>query len=349
MRHPHSLILNASALLALVIVITTGACASAAQPVTYTVMPSALVPVDGEHYKAKDFARVFCSTLPHLKDKDGHAWGDCGKYLETAEAAQAQPAIGTPYRFLLVADIGGECLKDVRAFSTSIAHLKDAHHVDVEAFAVAPFGSSAENGASIAKHVEEGWAADQTRRYVLLGYGKGATDLLDALRLINAPKTKVAALVTIAGTIGGVWLPGDLSALLQTSQPWISPGCPGNVPDGVLSLGRELRQHSLRENTPAVPGYSIVAASTLDETSSVLRPTWKQLSVHSKEQDGQLVAWEAVLPGGKYLGAAHADHWAIALPFEQSPKPPKGVDRNHFPRDALLEAIVRFVTADLGQ
>jgi hypothetical protein len=36
------------------------------------------------------------------------------------------------------------------------------------------------------------------------------------------------------------------------------------------------------------------------------------------------------------------------MPFEESPQPPKSVDRNHFPRDALLEAIVRFVTADLG-
>jgi hypothetical protein len=127
----------------------------------------------------------------------------------------------------------------------------------------------------------------------------------------------------------------------------MAPECPGNVQDGILSLTRELRQRFLRENPLPVPGYSIVAASALDETSSVLRPIWKRLSIYAKEQDSQMVAWEAVLPGGKYLGAARADHWAIALPFEESSLPPKLVDHNHFPRDALLEAIVRFVSADL--
>jgi hypothetical protein len=97
----------------------------------------------------------------------------------------------------------------------------------------------------------------------------------------------------------------------------------------------------------SVPGYSIVGETSLDETSSVLRPTWKRLSIYTNDQDGELVAWESVLPGAKYLGAARADHWAIALPFDGSAQPAKGIDRNRFPRDALLEAIVRYVTEDL--
>ena len=125
-----------------------GACAPAIGPVTYSIMPAALTPVDAEHNKAKDFARVFCSTLAHLKDKDGRPWGDCGRYLEATEAPQAQAALTTRYRFMVVPGFGGECLRDVRAFSTSIAHLKDAHKIDVEYFAVAPFGSSEENGKS---------------------------------------------------------------------------------------------------------------------------------------------------------------------------------------------------------
>jgi len=342
-------ILNSRFLILIVAALCAACATSAPPPVTYSVMPAALTPVDGEHNKAKDFARVFCSTLPHLRDKDGHSWGDCAKYLEMSEASEAQPPIAAPFRFLFVAGFGGDCLKDVRAFSTSIAHLTEAHHVDVEYFAVAPFGSSPENGTSIAKHINEGWAADTTRRYVLLGYSKGAADLLEAVRVLDAPKTKVAAVVTVAGTVGGSWVPDDLRLLMQASQPWMGPGCPGNVQDGALSLTRELRQRFLRENPLPVPGYSIVGASTAAETSSVLRSSWKRLTVHAKEQDGQMVAWEAVLPGAKYLGAARADHWAIALPFEESPTPPKAVVRNHFPRDALLEAIVRFVAGDLAK
>jgi len=318
-------------------------------PITYTVMPAALTPVDAEHNKTREFARVFCSTLSHLKDPGGKPWGTCDKYLETTEAGgQVPAALTTPYRFMLVPGFGSECLKDVKAFSTSIAHLKDAHQVSVEYFAVAPFGPSEENGKSIAKHVDEGWAADKTRKYVLVGYSKGTADLVEALHTLDAPKDKIAAIVTVAGVVGGSWLPDDFRALMQASQPWIAPGCPGNVSDGLHSLMREVRQASLRGTPMPVPGYSVVGISTFQDTSSLLRPTWKRLSVYAREQDGQVIGWEAVLPGAKYLGAARADHWAIALPFEESPHPHKSIDHNRFPRDALLEAIVRFVTSDLG-
>src|ERR1019366_596981 len=107
-------------------------------------------------------------------------------------------------------------------------------------------------------------------------------------------------------------------------HPWVAPSCPGNVKDGMASVTRDVRQSVLRASPLQVPGYSIVASSALADTSAVLRPMWKRLSVYAKEQDGELVAWESVLPGGKYLGAARADHWAVALPFEEAPQPSKG-------------------------
>jgi hypothetical protein len=323
------------------------ACVATAPPVTYSVMPTSLTPIEADHNKAKEFGRVFCSTLTHLKDPDGHAWGDCAKYIDIAEPPQPQPALITPYRFLLVGGFGGECLKDVRAFGPSIAHVKDAHGIAVEYFAVAPYAPSEENGKSIAKHLDEGWSGDHVHRYVLVGYDKGAADLLEALRVLDRAPTKVAAVVTIAGLVGGVWLPEDLRALMQPGRPWVAASCPGNVQDAMASVAREVRQSVLRASPLQVPGYSIVAASALADTSSALRAMWKRLSVYAKEQDGEVVAWEGVLPGGKYLGTARADHWAVALPFDEAPQPLKAIDRNRFPRDALFEAIVRFVSADL--
>lgn len=310
-------------------------------------MPAALVPVDAEHNKSKEFARVFCAVLSHSRDKSRRSWGDCGKYLATVDTPQPLPAIAARYHWLLAPDFGDGCLKDVHAFSTSIAHLTEAHQVAVESFALAPFGSSEKNGASLARHVDEAWAGDKSRPFVIIGYGKGAADILEALRVLEEPKAEVAAIVTIAGLVGGTWVSEDIRTLMQPGQPWIAPDCPGNIQDGLHSLLREVRQGFLRENPPPVPGYSVVAASSFDETSSLFRPSWKRLSVHAKEQDGQIVAWESVLPGAKYLGAARADHWGIGLPFEETERLPKGLDRNHFPRDALLEALLRFVSADL--
>ena len=333
------------------------ACAAAVPPVTYTVMPSALTPVDGDHNKARDFGRAFCGALTHFKNPEGHSWGDCSKYIEIAEPPQAQAplTLTTPYRFMLVGGFGGGCLKDVRTFGPSIAHLKDAHQIAVESFAVAPYASSEENGKSIAKHIDEGFVADKTHRYVLIGYDKGAADLLEALRVLEAAPSKVAGIVTIAGIVGGVWLPDDVRALMQTEHAWLDPGCPGNVPDGMASLAREVRHSVLRSSPLQVPGYSLVASSALGETSSALQPMWKRLSVYAREQDGELVAWEGVLPGGTYLGSMRADHWAIALPFDEASVAAgtkagrlyKGIDRNRFPRDAMFEAVVRFVSGDI--
>jgi hypothetical protein len=68
-------------------------------------------------------------------------------------------------------------------------------------------------------------------------------------------------------------------------------------------------------------------------------------------EDGQLLKEDAILPDARLLGAAMADHCAIALPFQTSGQKEwsAGMDKNHYPRAALLEAIVRYVSEDLKQ
>jgi hypothetical protein len=57
---------------------------------------------------------------------------------------------------------------------------------------------------------------------------------------------------------------------------------------------------------------------------------------------------DQIVPGSKFLGRLSGDHFAVALPFETSDEAIKSqADKNHFPRAALLEAIVRFVIQDL--
>ena len=310
-------------------------------------MPATLGPVDADRNKAKDFARVFCSTLPHLRDEKNHRWGECSLYLETSEPVQPLAELTTGYRFLLVGGFGTDCLRGTRVFSTAIEHLSTAHKITVEYFPVAPFGSSEDNGGAIARQIERGWAVDSKRKYVLVGYDKGTADLLSALRALSMPATKVAALVSVAGTVGGSWVTESYRTLMKPGEPWMDPGCPGNQADGLFDLSRDVRQKFLRENPFPVAGYSIVASSDPDTTSKVLRDSWNQLTAYAVEQDGLLVAWESMLPGARYLGTARADHWAIALPFDSAPTGFKKIDKNKFPRDALLESIVRFVSADL--
>jgi hypothetical protein len=58
-------------------------------------------------------------------------------------------------------------------------------------------------------------------------------------------------------------------------------------------------------------------------------------------EDCQVIAGEGVLPGAAFLGIAKGDHWAVALPFSEAGN--TLVNRNRFPRTALLEALVRAV------
>ncbi|MGE5243938.1 MAG: hypothetical protein ACM3SQ_06900 [Betaproteobacteria bacterium] len=335
------------AVVLLCLLTAVAACSATPPPAQPPLVPASLTPIPVARDESHDFARVFCSTLPHTKDRDGGAWGDCAKYIEPAEPPAPLKALTAPYRFLLVGGFGDGCFRNTRAFSTAAAHLHDAHQVDVDLFAVAPFASSEENGKSIARQIDAGWTSDQSRRYVLIGYDKGAPDLLEALRLLAEPASKVAALVTVAGAVGGVWRPDAVLALVNPSKPWMADQCPGNQADGMHSLLRDVRLRFLRENPLPVHAYSIVASSQAADTSSALRQSWKSLSIYAADEDGVMLAWDAVLPEATFLGSLKADHWAVALPFDAAPKPPKSIDQNRFPRDALLEALVRYVSEDL--
>jgi hypothetical protein len=57
------------------------------------------------------------------------------------------------------------------------------------------------------------------------------------------------------------------------------------------------------------------------------------------------------VPCAKFLGAAHADHFAVALPFDKSTDATirAEIDKTAYPRAALLESLIRFVTGDLEQ
>jgi hypothetical protein len=100
---------------------------------------------------------------------------------------------------------------------------------------------------------------------------------------------------------------------------------------------------------PVVPTYSLAALSGKDNTSKALLEAQRLLSVFDPSNDAQLTKWDAIVPGAKYLGAAHADHLAVALPFDKMAdgEIQKFMDHSRYPRAALLEALVRFVVGDL--
>jgi hypothetical protein len=99
---------------------------------------------------------------------------------------------------------------------------------------------------------------------------------------------------------------------------------------------------------PAIRYYSVVSYADPDRVSSVLRSSYDDLSLIDPRNDSQLMFYDQILPGSTLLGYINADHWAVALPIARDfvlawPF----VNENAFPREILLEAILKYVEEDL--
>ena len=299
---------------------------------------------------AADFASVFCSVLAH-ENPDGGSWGTCDKYLEGANPGGAAqlPPLTPEYHVVIVPGFLSSCFADTPAFQKGAQVLHDKFGFTVDTMSV-PNDPSSANARLIAQFIQN-TAAKDSKKLILIGYSKGAPDVYESLATNPALVGHVAAFISVAGAIGGSPI---ADALPQQADKWIKQfnlsGCKGDVDAGFKSLGRSVRQAFLASYPHiAAPAYSVVAQSSRENTSKALLESWQLLQTFGSVEDGQLLKQDAILPDAKFLGAALADHFAIALPFEtSSPKYlQSGMDKNHYPRAALLESLIRFVEADL--
>lgn len=128
-------------------------------------------------------------------------------------------------------------------------------------------------------------------------------------------------------------------------------GCDGGDGGGLDSLRRAERLAFLAGATlpPAVKYFSVGGFVDRADVSRLLRPAWKRLAEIDPHNDGQVLWTDSVIPGATLLGWVRADHWAIALPFSRTAPTLAAalIDKNEFPREVLLEAIVQTVEESL--
>jgi LysM repeat protein len=298
---------------------------------------------------SSQFADIFCSVLKQ-NNPDGGNWGACSQYMDSPGKEDATLApLPTNYRVLIVPGFMSSCFSDSPAFQEGQKALKEKYGMDVELLQVAN-DSSETNAKAIGQYIRE-HAANDARKYILVGYSKGTPDIQVALTQESDIAAHVAAFVSVAGASGGSQVADLLPQVAEkymTTTPLKS--CQGDMSTGFKSLQRANRQAFLAAHpNPVVPTYSIVAKSGETNTSKALMQTWRILATYGVSEDGQLLRDDAIVPGAKFLGAALADHFAIALPFDKSPDSTirSNMDKTVYPRAALLESLVRYVTADL--
>jgi hypothetical protein len=296
------------------------------------------------------FANLFCSVR-EKENPDGGDWAGCDQYLETAPQSRVDlAALPTKYRVLIVPGFFSACASSIApAFQEGVDHLQKQHGITVETW-VPPNDSSEANGARLAQYLRDHMQGDK-RKYIVIGYSKGAPDVQTALAKEAGAKDAVAAFIAVAGAVGGSAI---ADALPQQADRFIERfqfgQCEGDVATAFKSLKREARRAFLAAYPdPVVPSYSLPAVSDRSNTSKALLESWQLMAFLAGRQDSQLAYEDAIVPGSKILGTARADHLAVALPFEKASDASirSFADKGHYPRGALLESLVRFVTTDL--
>ena len=189
-------------------------------------------------------------------------------------------------------------------------------------------------------------------RLVLLGYSKGAPDILEALVTYPEIRSRVAAVVSLAGAIGGSPLANDAKQS-QADMLRHFPGstCESGDAGAVESLRPATRRAWLATHPlpKEIRYYSLVTFPRPERISSVLKSSYRKLARIDPRNDSQVIFYDQVIPGSDLIAYVNADHWALVVPVGRSHTTIGSmfVTENAYPREALLEAVLRFVEEDL--
>ena len=349
-------------LLALLSAITMGGCATAPlMPYTTETQPVVLVPVSqaGIRDERGRFREIFCRVLA----KHGAALPDnrpCDEalvHVGTEPTGTGRPVDLGPSRRRLIAavvpGIGWDCFSHwLDPKHTVAAHVRQFGY-DQITLNVDGLSSSANNARQIRDSIMQPAFEGKQPRLVLVGYSKGAPDILEALVSYPEIRRRIAAVVSVAGTIGGSPLANDAKqSQLALLEHWPGARCLPGDGGAVESLRPETRQTWLAQHAlpPDTPYYSLVTFPQPERISSVLKPSYRKLSRVDARNDSQVLFYDQLIPGSALIGFLNADHWALAVPIARS-HPILGstlVNHNDFPREALLEAVLRMVEEDLA-
>jgi hypothetical protein len=346
---------------ALLPLVLAGCAASPLVPFSTDTPPLILVPAAqaGVHDQRGRFREIYCAVLAARANEvpDPRPCDDALTLLGSEPAASGRPVpLGASSRHLvaaLVPGIGYECFAHwLQPQGTASAHVRK-YGYDLVGIRVDALSGTTRNARQIRDALMAMETGPGAPRLVLVGYSKGTPDILEAL--VNHPeiRDRVAAVVSIAGAVGGSPLANDAEQY-QADLLRHFPGaaCDSGDGGGVASLRPAIRRAWLAQNPlpSSVPMYSVVALPRPERISSILRGTADKLSMIDGRNDSQMIFYDEIIPGSTLLGYLNADHWAVVVPIARSHDTIASlfVTENAYPREALLEAVLRFVEEDLA-
>jgi hypothetical protein len=331
-------------------------------PYTTDTPPLVLLPASeaGVTDKRGRFREITCAVfndhgreLPHYRDCEqaltrvGEEHGATGEPVYLGESRHKLIAAMVP-------GIGWECFENWLDYQNEFDSEIEKFRFDSYIFSIDGMSGTSNNARQIRDAIMDHADELQPEQLVLIGYSKGAPDLLEAVVSYPEIHPFIAAVVSVAGAVGGSPLANpakesDLNLLRHIPKSECTEG------DGhaVESLRPAVRRQWLQDNPlpPSIRYYSLVTYPSPDRISSVLKSMHKKLSAIDSRNDSQVIFYDQVIPGSTLMGYLNADHWAIAVPIAES-HPFVGrhfADKNDYPRKAVFEAVLRFIEEDMDR
>jgi hypothetical protein len=331
-------------------------------PYSEDTPPLVLLPISqaGIEDQRGRFREVFCTVL----EKRGTTLQDyrpCEEALTRVgiepEGSGEKVALGKSGRelvVLLVQGVGWNCFHnwlDVQEKGRD--HIRQFGY-DITIANVDALSSTTNNARQIRDTIVAMDLKSTQPNLVLLGYSKGAPDILEAVVTYPEIRKHIAAVVSATGAIGGSPLATDATqSQIEYLKHWPGADCTSGDGGAIESLLPATRLKWLAENTLPrdFPYYSLVTYPKPERISSVLESSYDDLSAVDARNDSQLISYNQIIPGSKLIGYLNADHWAVSVPIARTHPNIEYwfVDQNDYPREALLEAILRFVEEDLSK
>lgn len=313
------------------------------------LQPLRLAKVDDQRAQ---YRRLFCQLLT-----DGT---QCESWLRkfgdeaTAPSGAAWPDVpDVPVNLFVVSGVFGECFPSLQAFGDA---REDAATGQVWFFDIPIHGrASTALNADVVRDVILAELARQStpRLNIILSYSKGTADALAALAASDQLAGRIDALLSVAGAVNGSPL-ADAFEDSYAAIAWALPlhACQPTDRGELNSLTRAVRLRWLVEHPlPTHPRYySLITAPTPDRVSKLLWPFYQKLARNDANNDGQLLAYDMVVPGSTVLGYLNADHFAAALPLLRwHPVALSAFAQpNDFPRQQTISAALAMIRHDLA-
>jgi pimeloyl-ACP methyl ester carboxylesterase len=341
------------------VAVLASACASAPLSPYEDISTPLLLPADIEDERGR-FRDIFCmileeqsATLPDVRPCDealtriGDEPGGSGWTVDLGQSRRRLVAA-------IVPGVGWGCFSNwLDLKGTTAAHVRQFGY-DVITIDVDALSSSSTNARQIRDAIIAMEPDGEKPRLVLIGYSKGAPDILEAVVSYPEIRGRIAAVVSVAGAVGGSPVADEVTqSKLELLKNWPGAECSSGDGGALESLRPETRHAWLAENTLPrdFPYYSLVTCPQPDNISPVLKPSYKKLRRIDPRNDGMMLFDDQVVPGSTFLGCVNADHWAVSVPIARTHPNIASlfVDENDYPREALLEALLRFVEEDLAE